>query len=205
MTQEVRAAIDGARDARRRATCSSTTRTGTCAISYGTNCRSDERLRVITGTRKPWSMGQGLDAQFRRRVLHRISRQGGRRGDAFAHFQPRDDLRRARQRHACSEALLIAGAGRQLRRAGRADHRRPREPSTRRCAAMPWCVGVAVKDAVGFSAVELADAERRAGGHSRPARARRSLASRAPSRSSSRRRSNSSSRRSTLRMPTSSN
>ena len=151
MTQEVRAAIDGARSAGA---------TGVLINDSHWDMRNlvwdelpqDEGVRVITGTRKPWSMGQGLDATFAGAFFTGYHARGRRGGDALAHLQPRDDLRRARQRHAVQRGTADGRARRRLRRSAllvTGDRQTVDEVT----AVMPWCVGVAVKEAVGFSAV----------------------------------------------------
>ncbi|HEU5479844.1 MAG TPA: M55 family metallopeptidase, partial [Candidatus Tumulicola sp.] len=63
MTREVRAAIDGARAAGVREVLVNDSHWDMRNLVWD-ELPEDEDLRVISGTRKPWSMAQGLDASF---------------------------------------------------------------------------------------------------------------------------------------------
>jgi D-amino peptidase len=150
MTREVRAAIEGARAG------------GASAFTINDSHWSmrnllldelprDAGLRVISGAPKPWSMMQGLDgmpdAVF-------FTGYHAKAGDCatLAHTYSDSIYSVAVNGTPCSEALLNAALA--------GSHGVPVvlitgdrtivEESTR---AMPWAVGVAVKDAIGFSAV----------------------------------------------------
>ncbi|HXO17641.1 MAG TPA: M55 family metallopeptidase [Candidatus Dormibacteraeota bacterium] len=150
MTREVRAAIDGARDAgARRITVNDSHWSMRNLLLDG--LPPDEDVRVISGAPKPWSMMQGLgggaDAAF-------FTGYHAKGGDCatLAHTYSEAIYSVAVNGTRCSEALLNAAL------AGSygvpvvlvTGDRTIVEETT---LAMPWAVGVAVKDAVGFSAV----------------------------------------------------
>lgn len=150
MTREVHAAIEGAREA------------GAQRIDVNDSHWSmrnllldelpeDEDLRIVTGAPKPWSMMEGLrehaDAVF-------FTGYHAKAGDCatLAHTFSDAIYSVSVNGTPCSEALLNAAL------AGSfgvpvvliTGDRTIVEETTR---AMPWVVGVAVKDAIGFSAV----------------------------------------------------
>ena len=151
MTQEVRAAIDGARAAGV---------SGVLVNDSHWNMRNlvwdelphDEDFRVISGTRKPWSMGQGLDSSFTAAFFTGYHAKAGEAATLSHTFSPETiyDVRVNGTR--CGEALLMAALA--------GSYGVPlvlitgdRQTVDEVVTAMPWCVGVPVKDAVGFSAV----------------------------------------------------
>lgn len=150
MTQEVRAAIDGARDAGARRIVVNDSHWSMRNLLFD-ELPADDDLRVISGAPKPWSMAQGLEAG-----MDAVFFTGyhAKAGDAatLAHTFSDDVYRVTVNGTHCSEALLVAAL------AGSygvpvvlvtGDGTVVRET----LAAMPWAVGVVVKDAIGFSAV----------------------------------------------------
>ena len=125
MTQEVRAAIEGAREggARRIVVNDSHWSMRNLLLDQ---LPADDDLRIISGAPKPWSMMQGFAAGNRRGFLYRLSREGRRRRDASPHLLRRR-LSRDRQRHAVQRGVAQRGAGRQLRRSRRSHYRRPHD------------------------------------------------------------------------------
>lgn len=151
MTQEVRAAIDGARDAGA---------TGVLVNDSHWDMRNlvwdelpqDQGVRVITGTRKPWSMGQGLDATFAAAFFTGYHAKAGDAATLSHTYSPETIYDVRVNGTSCSEALLTAAL------AGSYGVPLVLVTGDRRIvdeviAVMPWCVGVVVKEAVGFSAV----------------------------------------------------
>ena len=150
MTLEVRAAIDGAREA------------GAGGILVNDSHWSmhnlllddlppDDGVRVISGAPKPWSMMQGLnshdDAAF-------FTGYHAKAGDPATLAHTYSDLvyRVTVNGTACSEALLNAAlAGSYGVPVVLVTGDRTIVDETTR--ALPWAVGVAVKDAIGYSAV----------------------------------------------------
>lgn len=150
MTLEVRAAIEGAREAGRREIIVNDSHWSMRNLLLD-ELPDDDDLRVISGAPKPWSMMQGL-----RRAVAGVFFTGyhAKAGDCatLSHTFSESIYAVAVNGTPCSEALLNAAlAGSQgipvLLITG---DRTIVEETTR---AMPWAVGVAVKDAVGFSAV----------------------------------------------------
>ncbi len=149
MTQEVRAAIEGAREA------GATDILINDSHSSMRNLLFDELpadVRLVSGAPKPYSMAEkiepGVDAVF----LTGYHAKGGDRDGVLAHTFSDDVVYRVTMNGTeCSEALLVAAL------AGSrgvpivlitGDSTIVRE-TTR---ALPWAVGVAVKDAIGFYA-----------------------------------------------------
>lgn len=151
MTQEVSAAIDGARSAGATAVLVNDSHWDMRNLVWD-ELPHDEDLRVITGTRKPWSMGQGLDGSFAGAFF---TGYHGRAGEAatLSHTYNPETIYDVRVNGTpCSEALLtaaLAGAYGVPLLLVTGD----RQTVDAVTAVMPWCVGVAVKDAVGYSAV----------------------------------------------------
>ena len=151
MSQEVRAAIDGARDAGVREVLVNDSHWDMRNLLWD-ELPDDDDFRVVSGTRKPWSMGQGLDASFGAAFFTGYHAKAGDAATLSHTFSPETLYAVTVNGTPCSEALLIAGL------AGSygvpvvliTGDRATVDEATR---AMPWCVGVAVKDAVGFSAV----------------------------------------------------
>ena len=71
MTLEVRAAIEGAREAGARSVLVNDSHWSMRNLLFD-ELPDDDDLRVISGAPKPWSMMQGLDADVRRRIFHRL-------------------------------------------------------------------------------------------------------------------------------------
>jgi D-amino peptidase len=151
MTQEVRAAIDGARDAGA---------TGVLVNDSHWDMRNlvwdelpqDDGVRVITGTRKPWSMGQGLDHTFAAAFFTGYHAKAGDAATLSHTYSPETIYDVRVNGTSCSEALLTAAL------AGSYGVPLVLVTGDRRIvdeviAVMPWCVGVVVKEAVGFSSV----------------------------------------------------
>lgn len=150
MTREVRASIEGARDA------------GVSAILVNDSHWSmrnllldelpaDGDLRVISGAPKPWSMSQGIDGGFDAAFF---TGYHAKAGDAatLAHTYSDDVYRVTVNGVACSEALLnaaLAGSYGVPLALITGDSTIVRETVEK----LPWVVGVPVKDAIGFSAV----------------------------------------------------
>ena len=111
----------------------------------------DDDLRVISGAPKPWSMAQGLDESIDAAFFTGYHAKAGDCA-TLSHTFSEAVYAVAVNGTPCSEALLNAAL------AGThgvpvvlvTGDRTIVEESTR---AMPWAVGVAVKDAIGFSAV----------------------------------------------------
>lgn len=152
MTQEVRAAIEGARDGGVRDVLVNDSHWEMRNLLWD-ELPSDDGLRVISGTRKPRSMGQGLDGSFDAAFLTGYHAAAGEPATLSHTFSPGTiyDVRVNGTR--CSETLLVAALA--------GSYGVPvvlitgdRQTVAEGVAAMPWCVGVAVKDAVGYSAAE---------------------------------------------------
>lgn len=150
MTREVRAAIEGAREAGARRVDLNDSHWSMRNLLLD-ELPEDDDLRIVTGAPKPWSMMEGLgghaDAVF-------FTGYHAKAGDCatLAHTFSEAIYSVSVNGRPCSEALLNAAL------AGSfgvpvvliTGDRTIVEETTR---AMPWAVGVAVKDAVGFSAV----------------------------------------------------
>jgi len=150
MTQEVRAAIEGARDGGARRVIVNDSHWSMRNLLLD-QLPSDDDLRIISGAPKPWSMmqgfGAGTDAVF-------FTGYHAKAGDAatLAHTYSDDIYRATVNGTQCSEALLNAALA--------GSHGVPvvlitgdRTIVDESLRAMPWAVGVVVKDAIGFSAV----------------------------------------------------
>jgi D-amino peptidase len=151
MTREVAAAIAGARDGGAHDVVVNDAHWSMHNLLFE-ELPDDEHLRVISGAPKPWSMMQGLEGS-----VHAVFFTGyhAKAGDCatLSHTFSESVYSVAVNGRFCSEALLnaaLAGA-----------HGAPVvlvtgdrtivEETTR---ALPWAVGVPVKDAIGFSAVD---------------------------------------------------
>ncbi|HEY6450698.1 MAG TPA: M55 family metallopeptidase [Candidatus Cybelea sp.] len=150
MTLEVRAAIEGARQAGARAFIVNDSHWSMRNLLFD-ELPDDDDLRVISGAPKPWSMMQGLDDGVRAVFF---TGYHGKAGDCatLSHTFSESIYAVTVNGTPCSEALLNAAlAGTHgLPVVLITGDRTIVEETTR---AMPWAVGVAVKDAVGFSAV----------------------------------------------------
>jgi D-amino peptidase len=150
MTREVRAAIEGAREAGVRDVLVNDSHWSMRNLLFD-ELPDDDAIRVISGAPKPWSMTQGLEAGVDAAFFTGYHAKGG---DAatLSHTYSDDVYSVSVNGTRCSEALLNAAL------AGSygvpvvliTGDRTIVDETTH---AMPWVVGVAVKDAVGFSAV----------------------------------------------------
>ena len=151
MTQEVRAAIEGAREAGVRRVLVNDSHW------YMRNLLLDELpdyddLRVISGTRKPWSMTQGIDSGVDAAFF---TGYHAKAGDAatLAHTYSSEVYAVSINGVACSEALLNAAlAGSYGVPVLLVSGDRTIVDECR--SAMPWIVGVPVKEAIGYTAVD---------------------------------------------------
>ncbi len=151
MTQEVSAAIDGARSAGATAVLVNDSHWDMRNLVWE-ELPHDEGLRVITGTRKPWSMGQGLDGTFAGAFFTGYHARAGEAATLSHTYSPETIYDVRVNGTPCSEALLtaaLAGAYGVPLLLVTGD----RQTVDAVTDVMPWCVGVAVKDAVGYSAV----------------------------------------------------
>ncbi len=151
MTQEVRAAIEGARAAGIRDVLVNDSHWDMRNLLWD-ELPADDDLRVTSGTRKPWSMGQGLEAGFDVAFLTGYHAKAGDAATLSHTFSPETLYNVTVNGTPCSEALLVAAlAGSYGIPVMLVTGDRTTVDETTR--AMPWCVGVAVKDAIGYSAV----------------------------------------------------
>lgn len=150
MTREVCAAIEGAREAGARRVLVNDSHWSMRNLVLD-ELPDDEDLRVISGAPKPWSMVEGADGGFDAAFF---TGYHAKAGDAatLAHTHSDDVYAVLVNGTPCSEALLnaaligtygvpvvlVTGDSTIVAEATR---------------AMPWIVGVAVKDAIGYSAV----------------------------------------------------
>ncbi|MGA8797325.1 MAG: M55 family metallopeptidase, partial [Candidatus Cybelea sp.] len=146
----VRAAIDGAREGGARRVVVNDSHWSMRNLLLD-ELPADDDVRVISGAPKPWSMMQGLDA-----AIDAVFFTGyhAKAGDAatLAHTYSDDIYRVTVNGTQCSEGLLNAAL------AGSCGVpvvliTGDRTVVEEIVAAMPWAVGVVVKDAIGFSAV----------------------------------------------------
>jgi len=150
MSLEVAAAIAGARDGGARRIVINDSHWSMHNLLFD-ELPGDDDLRVVSGAPKPWSMMQGIDSSCRAAFFtgyHAMS------GDAatLSHTFSEAVYRVCVNGMPCSEALLNAAL------AGSygvpvlliTGDRRIVEETTR---VLPWAVGIAVKDPIGFSAV----------------------------------------------------
>jgi D-amino peptidase len=151
MSQEVRAAIDGAREAGAQTVTVNDSHWDMRNLLFD-ELPGDDDLRVISGTRKPLSMGQGLDASFDAAFFTGYHAGAGEAA-ALAHTYSSDVYRVSVNGIACSEALLHAafagscGVPVVLITGDDAIVRAT-------LASLPWAVGVAVKRSIGYTAVD---------------------------------------------------
>ncbi|MBV9719897.1 MAG: M55 family metallopeptidase [Candidatus Eremiobacteraeota bacterium] len=150
MTLEVRAAMAGATEAGATRFVVNDSHWSMRNLLFDELPDGDE-LRVVSGAPKPWSMTQGLDAS-----IDAVFFTGyhGKAGDCatLSHTYSDSIYSVCVNGIACSEALLNAAlAGSQGVPVVLITGDRTIVEETMR--AMPWVVGVTVKDAVGFSAV----------------------------------------------------
>ncbi|HZV76426.1 MAG TPA: M55 family metallopeptidase [Candidatus Babeliales bacterium] len=150
MTREVRAAIEGAREGDARKVVVNDSHWSMHNLLLD-ELPEDDNLRVISGAPKPWSMMQGLE-----RSLDAVFFTGyhAKAGDCatLSHTFSEAVYSVTVNGTPCSEALLNAAlAGSYGLPVVLITGDRAIVDETTR--AMPWAVGVAVKDAIGFSAV----------------------------------------------------
>jgi D-amino peptidase len=146
MSQEVRAAIDGARDA------------GVTDVLVNDSHASmrnvlwdelPDDVRMIYGNRKPFSMAEGIDGSFGAAFFTGYHGAIGTQDATLDHTYTGDTLRETRVNgRACSEALLNAGV------LGLAGVPVVLITGDRACieqtkAALPWVTGVVVKESIG--------------------------------------------------------
>jgi D-amino peptidase len=151
MTQEVRAAIEGAREAGVGEVLVNDSHWDMRNLVWD-ELPCDDGLRVISGTRKPWSMGEGLDSSFGAAFFTGYHAKAGDAATLAHTFSPETIYDVTINGTHCSEALLVAALA--------GSHGVPVvlvtgdsatvEETTR---ALPWAIGVTVKAAIGFSAV----------------------------------------------------
>jgi len=151
MTREVRAAIEGAREAGVGEVLVNDSHWNMSNLVWS-DLPDDDGLRVISGTGKPWSMGQGLDESFAAAFFTGYHAQAGDAATLSHTFSPETLYAVSVNGTPCSEALLVAGLAGSfgVPVALISGDRTTVEAATR---AMPWAVGVTVKDAIGFSAI----------------------------------------------------
>jgi D-amino peptidase len=150
MTREVRAAIEGARQAGARGIVVNDSHWSMRNLLFD-ELPADDDLRVISGAPKPWSMMQGLDGSADGVFFTGYHAKAGDCA-TLSHTFSESVYAVTVNGTPCSEALLNAAL------AGSygvpvvlvSGDRTIVEESTR---MLPWAVGVPVKDAVGFSAV----------------------------------------------------
>ena len=151
MSQEVRAAIEGAREAGVKAVTVNDSHWDMRNLLFD-QLPGDDELRVISGTRKPLSMGQGLDASFDAAFFTGYHAASGEAA-ALAHTYSSDVYRVSVNGIACSEALLhaaFAGSCGVPVVLVTGDDAIVRET----LKELPWAVGVAVKNSIGYTAVD---------------------------------------------------
>jgi D-amino peptidase len=151
MTQEVRAAIEGAREAGARRVLVNDSHWSMRNLVFD-ELPGDDDLRVITGARKPWSMAQGIDSGVDGAFF---TGYHAKAGDAatLSHTFSDEVYAVTVNGTACSEALLNAALA--------GSYGVPvllvtgdRTTVDECVAAMPWIVGVSVKVAIGYAAVD---------------------------------------------------
>jgi D-amino peptidase len=151
MTREVRAAIEGAREAGARRVLVNDSHWSMRNLLFD-DLPGDDDLRVISGTRKPWSMAQGIDSGVEAAFF---TGYHAKAGDAatLAHTFSSEVYAVTINGVACSEALLNAALA--------GTYGVPVLLVTGDCTivdecmkTMPWIVGVPVKEAIGYTAVD---------------------------------------------------
>ncbi len=151
MSREVRAAIEGAREGGARQILVNDSHWSMHNLLLE-ELPDDDDLRVISGAPKPWSMAQGLDAGAHGVFFTGYHAKAGDLG-TLSHTFSEAIYAVTINGTACSEALLnaaLAGSYGVPVVLVTGDRTIVDE-----CArTMPWIVGVAVKDAIGYSAVD---------------------------------------------------
>ncbi len=146
MSQEVRAAIDGARAAG----------VGDVLVndshSSMRNVLWDELpddVRMIYGNRKPFSMAEGIDGSFDAAFFTGYHAGIGTQDGVLDHTYTDETLRETRVNgRVCNEAMLNAAVLGLAGVPGRAGHRRPGRGRAD-ARGVPWATGVVVKDSIG--------------------------------------------------------
>ena len=150
MTREVRAAIEGAREGGARKIVVNDSHWSMHNLLLD-QLPDEGDLRVISGAPKPWSMMQGLDAAFDAVFFTGYHAKAGDCA-TLSHTFSEAVYSVTVNGTPCSEALLNAAlAGSYGVPVVLVTGDRTIVEETAR--AMPWAIGVAVKDAIGFSAV----------------------------------------------------
>jgi len=150
MTREVRAAIEGAREAGARRVLVNDSHSSMRNLLFD-ELPDDDDLRVISGAPKRWSMAAGIDSGVDAAFFTGYHARAGEAA-TLAHTYSDDVYSASMNGTRCSEALLNAalagsfGVPVVLITGDRAIV----EETTK---ALPWAVGVAVKDAVGYTSV----------------------------------------------------
>ena len=146
MSREVRAAIDGARDAGVRDVLVNDSHATMRNVLWD---ELPDDVRMIYGNRKPFSMAEGIDGGFDVAFFTGYHGAIGTQDATLDHTYTGDTLRETRVNgRACSEAMLNAGV------LGLAGVPVVLITGDRACveetkAAMPWVTGVVVKDSIG--------------------------------------------------------
>ncbi|MBV8367632.1 MAG: M55 family metallopeptidase [Candidatus Eremiobacteraeota bacterium] len=146
MSQEVRAAIDGARAAGAREVLVNDSHASMRNVLWD---ELPDDVRMIYGNRKPFSMAEGIDASFGAAFFTGYHGAVGTHDAVLDHTYTSETLRETRVNGTpCSEALLnaavlgLAGVPVVLITGDRACVEQTK-------AVMPWVTGVAVKDSIG--------------------------------------------------------
>lgn len=150
MTREVRAAIEGAREAGARRVLVNDSHWAMRNLLFD-ELPDDDDLRVISGAPKPWSMAAGIDSGVDAAFFTGYHAKAGDPA-TLAHTYSESIYSVSVNGTLCSEALLNAAL------AGSfgvpvvliTGDRTIVEETTK---ALPWAVGVAVKDAIGYTSV----------------------------------------------------
>jgi D-amino peptidase len=150
MTREVGAAIEGARDAGARRVLVNDSHWYMRNLLFD-ELPEDDDIRVVSGAPKPWSMAASIDSSFDAAFF---TGYHAKAGDAatLAHTYSDDVYSVSVNGTPCSEALLNAALAGSL---GVpvvlvTGDRTIVEETTR---ALPWAVGVVVKEAIGYTSV----------------------------------------------------
>jgi D-amino peptidase len=151
MTHEVRAAIEGAREAGARRIVVNDSHWSMRNLLLD-ELAGDDDLRVISGAPKPWSMTQGIDSSFDAVFFTGYHAKAGDPA-TLSHTYSENIYSVAVNGTRCSEALLNAALA--------GSYGVPvvlvtgdRTVVEESLAAMPWAVGVVVKEAIGYTAVD---------------------------------------------------
>jgi D-amino peptidase len=146
MSQEVRAAIDGAREAGAGEVLVNDSHASMRNVLWD---ELPDDVRMIYGNRKPFSMAEGIDGSFGAAFFTGYHGAVGTQDAALDHTYTSETLRETRVNgKACSEAMLNAAV------LGLASVPVVLVTGDRACieqakAAMPWITGVVVKDSIG--------------------------------------------------------